>query len=277
MRQNYLKTFYSSRIRFYLLLILFLIFSSCNSLKVDTSTEESTTKSIQKIKNSLNDDDKKEFEDALKFIMFNQVELDDILAGTPQLTKQKMLDELHGKTANQIITEANLLKAKQESEELKEALVEIEKLESLKDSCEKAKNKLKSFVVHKSKFYKEKRRFRGPQPVIDLTVENKTKFPISKACFRGTIYSPERAIPWLIEDFCYSISGGIESNEKQSWSLIPSMFADWDKVSPPTTALFDVEVLKLYGPDGNILISSEIFDSTDAQKLIELKNDYNIK
>lgn len=130
-------------------------------------------------------------------------------------------------------------------------------------------------MVNKSRFYFEKQEFGGPKPVIDLSVENKTDSPISRAYFKGTIASPGRSIPWLVEDFNYRISGGLEPGEKADWSLLPNQFSAWGRVESPEGAVFTVEVVRLDGADGKALFDSDAFSENDKKRLEILQSKYS--
>ena len=92
--------------------------------------------------------------------------------------------------------------------------------------------------------------YMGNQPIIELTVENRTGQAISRAYFEGTLASPNRSVPWHKDTFNYSISGGLEPGEKAAWSLAPNMFSGWGKIEAPADAVFTVTVERLDGADG---------------------------
>ena len=182
-----------------------------------------------------------------------------------------MKSALHGKTAQDIIDEAARLTAERKAKEKQQALNEIKELELKKAEAEQAKAELKKFLVKRSRFYKQKQRYTGDQPIIELTAENNTKHAVSRAYFEGTLASPNRSVPWLKESFNYSISGGLEVGEEQSWTLAPNMFSEWARTQAPDDAIFTVIVTQIDGADGEALYSTSRFSERDSKRLSQLK------
>ena len=139
-----------------------------------------------------------------------------------------------------------------------------------------AKEELKKFEVLRSRFTQEEQKYRGKQPIIEVTVKNGTSTPVSRAYFEGTIASPGRSVPWHTDTFNYSISGGLEQGEEQSWRLAPNMFSDWGKVDAPADAVFTVTVQRIDGADSQPLYSVTDFTERDEKRLSELKLKYGI-
>ncbi|WP_275150672.1 DUF6694 family lipoprotein [Citrobacter koseri] len=269
--------------RFLVIGALALTLVGCDKPKVDASTDEAMKTSLQKVKESLPEDKRQEFTEATSTIMMNSIDMKALMAGafsgngdaiaTQQAEKAKAL--LNGKTGEEIINEANAILAERAAKEQQQAIKEIAELEQKKEDSEKAKESLRNFVVNKSRFYFEKQGFGGPKPVIDLSVENKTESPISRVYFKGTIASPGRSIPWLVEDFNYRIAGGLEPGEKADWSLLPNQFSAWGRVESPEDAMFTVEVVRLDGADGKALFDSEAFSENDKKRLEILQSKYS--
>ena len=261
-----------------LLIILMFLISGCSDPKIDASSDESMKESIQQIRKSLSDDKKEKFDDALKILAFSQINLKSIFAegaagvGTTEL---KMKEALNGKTGDEIISEAQRIKEQRKEKEKIQAINEIKELTEKKEKSQKARNALKSFKIERSRFYKKEQTYGEPKPIIELTVTNWTSHPISRAYFKGTLASPNRSVPWLVETFNYQISGGLEPGEEANWSLAPNMFSDWGTVDAPADAILTVEVEKLDGVDGKPIFSSRDFSKRDAERLDKLKKEYN--
>lgn len=264
---------------------LALLLSGCDKPKVDTSTDETMKASLQKVKESLPEDKRQEFSEATSTIVMNSIDMKAMMAGafsgngdtiaTQQAEKTKAA--LNGKTGEEIISEAKVILAERAQKEQQQALKEIAELKDKNAKSQQAKEALKNFVVNKSRFYFQKQEFGNPRPVIELSVENKTGTPISRAYFKGTIASPGRSIPWLVDTFNYPIPGGLEPGEKADWPLLPNMFSDWGKVEAPDDAIFTVEVVKLDGPDGKTLFDAEGFSEDDQKRLDMLVTKYATK
>lgn len=262
-----------------------LLLSGCDKPKIDASTDETMKSSLQKVKDSLPEDKQQEFSEATSTILMNSVDMKAMMAGAfsgngdaiAMQQAQKAKDALNGKTGEEIINEAKAIQAERAQKEQKQALQEIADLQDKRVKSQQAKEELKKFVVNKSRFYFQKQEYGRPRPVIELSVENKTNTPISRAYFKGTIASPGRAIPWLVDTFNYPIPGGLEPGEKADWPLLPNMFSDWGKVEAPDDAVFTVEVVRLDGPDGNTLFDAEGFGENDQKRLDMLMSKYSAK
>lgn len=252
----------------------------CSDPKIDASTDETMKASSQKVRESLPESKRAEFDEALKLLAFSQIDMKDLFAegmvGAGNL-ENKMRSTVNGKTADEVISEANKVKAERQARERTQALEEIKELEKKRQASAMARDELKKFEVLRSRFYMREREFVGKEPIIELSVKNGTNSPVSRAYFEGTIASPGRSVPWHKDTFNYSISGGLEPGEEASWSLAPNMFSDWGKVDAPADAVFTVTVEKLDGPDGETLYSVRDFGERESQRLAELKSKYGVE
>lgn len=253
--------------------------AGCSKPTIDASSDEAMKESVQKVRESLPESKRTEFDEAIQVLAFSQIDLATIMAGgaSSASIEAKLKGALGGKTAEEIINEASRVKAERQAREREQALSEIQELENKRIDYEKSKDELKKFEVLRSRFRFQEQRFMGKQPIIELTVKNGTSSPISRAYFKGVIASPNRSVPWLKDEFNYSIKGGLEPGEEASWTLAPNMFSDWGKVEAPADAVFTVTVEQLDGPDGESLFSTLDFDEDDERRLAELKRKYEAK
>ena len=262
---------------FFFVLILCMFASGCGAPKIDASTDENMKDSIAKVRSSLPDEKKEEFDEALAILAFDQVEFTDFIqeeATGVGTTEAKMKNAIGGKTGEEVIAAAQEILRLREEKEKEQAMLEIKELQEKRDLAEKNKKELAKFEISKSRFYKQEQEFMGDEPIIELTVKNGTKYPISRAYFVGTIASPGRSIPWLKKDFNYEIPGGLEPGEEASWRLAPNMFSEWGTVEVPKDAIFTVETERLDGVNGESLFDASIFDDDDLERLNELINKY---
>ena len=268
------------KLKLFVLVFLAISLVGCSKPTVDASSDESMKTSIAKVRESLPEEKRDQFDEALQLMAFSQIDLKSIFtegaAGVSNL-KGKMKDAVHGKTGEQIIAEASQIKLERERQQKEQALQEIKELEEKRRLSMNAREHLKNFKVLRSRFYKQKRKYMGEQPIVELTVKNGTPHAVSRAYFEGTIASPNRSVPWHQDTFNYSISGGLEPGEEATWSLAPNMFSDWGKVDAPIDAIFTVSVVRLDGADGKALYSSSEFGEREEKRLSELKEKYNIK
>ena len=262
-----------------LLPFIMLFIVGCSDPKIDASSDELMKESIEKVRQSLPEDKRAEFDDALKVLAFSQISLKGLFADGAsgvRTTEGKMKDALNGKSGEEVIAEAERIKKERKEKEKTQALSEIQELEEKQEKVNSAKNKLAKFEVIRSRFYKKKQEFMGEHPIIELTVKNGTSHPISRAYFKGTLASPNRSVPWLVETFNYRISGGLEPGEEAEWSLSPNQFSEWGTVDAPADAILTVEVEQLDGADGEPLFSSRNFSERDAKRLKKLKEEYGL-
>ena len=259
--------------------LLTLAMAGCSKPTIDASSDESMKASAQKVRESLPEAKRADFDEAIRILAFSQIDLAAIMAGgaSSASIEAKMKGVLDGKTAEEVIAQAAQVKAERQAREREQALAEIQELEKKRVDAEKSREELKKFAVLRSRFHFQEQRFMGKQPIIEITVKNDTNSPVSRAYFNGVIASPNRSVPWLKDDFNYSIKGGLEPGEEASWSLAPNMFSDWGKVEAPADAVFTVTVERLDGPDGETLFSTRGFDEDDTKRLAELKSKYGVK
>lgn len=245
--------------------------------KIDSTNEESLKTSIEDIKASLDSDKKEEFEEAMKLVMFQGLDLGSLMKdGSADNTFTDMRSKLDGKTADDIIEEAEKIKAQKELEKKEQAKGEIEELYKKKSKAKEDKKMLANFEVKRSRFYKRKsgNYYITEEPIIELTVLNGTDKAVSRAYFTGTLASPNRSVPWIKDDFNYSISGGLEPGEEVTWYLSPNMLSDWGDVDAPKDAILTVEVKQIDGADGEELYSVNNFGETEQERLSELLKNY---
>lgn len=257
---------------FFALSVLFIV--GCSNPRVDTSSDEKMKASIEKVRASLPEEEKVQFDEALQILAFKDFNFGDIMnpAG-PANIEAKMKESINGKTGAEIIDAAEQVKKERAEREKQQALSEIKELKEKQANAEVAKKELAAFKVIRSRFYIQKKEFGMDQPIIELDVINNTSYPISRAYFRGTLASPGRAVPWHQDEFNYKIPGGLEPREKAHWSLAPNMFSDWGRIDAPKDAIFTVEVVRLDGADGKPLYAND-FSERDAERLSELMKKY---
>ncbi len=262
------------------LAIALALLAGCSDPKIDASSDESMKASMQKVRESLPESKRKEFDEAMKVLAFSQIDMKDLFAqgaaGVGNL-EGKVRESLNGKTGGQVIAEAERIQAERKERERQQALEEIRELETKRAKSENAREELKKFQVIRSRFYLREREFMGKQPIIELTVKNGTGKAVSQAYFEGTIASPDRSVPWHKDTFNYSISGGLEPGEEATWNLAPNMFSDWGKVDAPSDAVFTVTVEQLDGADGEPIYSTREFTERDSERLKELKKEYGVE
>lgn len=258
-----------------MLVLATMAITGCSDPTIDASSEAKMKESVAKVRESLPEAKRVDFDQAVQLIAFSQIDMKSLFANGGDV-EGKMRDALNGKTAEQVLAQAKQIQAERKTREKEQALAEIRELVAKRDKAEQAKQQLDKFQVVRSRFYMRERQYLGKQPIIELTVKNGTDQAISRAYFSGTIASPDRSVPWHEDQFNYSISGGLEPGEEATWTLAPNSYSDWGKVDAPADAVFTVLVEKLDGPDGEVLYSTRDFSERDRNRLAELKKQYGV-
>lgn len=209
--------------------ILVLLLSGCGENKIDSSTNETLKSSIEEVKSPLSDEKKKEFEEAIQLLVFSGVtNIFELASADTNALQRKFRDSINGKTADEIIQEAQKVKEERIIKEVEEIRAKIAELKEKRSKAKKAQKHLEKFEVTRSLFYFQKNYYRS-EPVIELRVKNQTEHAISRVYFHGILKSPDRSVPWVEDDFNYQISGGIEPGEEVTWTLSLNRFGDWGK------------------------------------------------
>lgn len=268
------------------------ILIGCGTPRIDTSSDEKLKSSIQKVKDSLSLEQKKTFEDSLQIIMFSKINLGSMIMGVgnpsfPNNLTDSVKASLNNKSAEEVILEATKIKEEKAKEaerikqeqlerEKKEALEEIKKLEDRKAYAEQSKEELKKIEIINAQFKQAENKYISQkEPAIKLVVKNNTNKAISRIYCIGTVKSIGREIPWIKEDFNYSIAGGLEAGETATWYLAPNMFSKWGSVETPKDAFFEVEVVEIEGADNKSIASIRDFTEEENIKLQNLKAKFN--
>ena len=253
-----------------------LALGACARPKIDTSSDAAMKRSIARVRESLPEDRRARFDEALKIVVAAKVKLRIPAPGVPGVNpvEEEFRQALHGKTGDEIIAQAEAIEKERQERERALALGEIKELAERQIKAEAARSGLRTFEILRSRFYKKKMDSLPDIPIIELTVKNGTRHGVSRAYLRATLASPGRAVPWLTNDFSHRIQGGIEPGETATWECRMDMFRRWAVAQVPGDALLTVEVLRLDGPTGEPLFPSSEFPEEDARRLAELKEKY---
>jgi hypothetical protein len=249
-----------------LLVFIALLTTSC-SPKIDTSSKNKMVSSIEKVRQSLPENKRAEFDASLQMLFY--IQMSEYFLGEPDALSNSQLN-IDGKTGLEIITLANNLEKQEQEQKRKRVMQEIKELENKKVSAEKEKTELAKFKLVSSRFYKQKKYYKE-ELIIEFTMKNETNHPISGGYFIGTLASPNRSVPWLKELFNYSISGGLEPGEEITLRLVPRYSSELNTINISQDAVFTIEVRQLDGVKNKPLFSACKFTGEDEKKLRELK------
>ncbi len=235
--------------------------------KVSAANDEEMRESIEEVKRALPGDRRAEFEDALKTLVFADVEgLQDF--ADPEGMARRMRDKVDGKSAEEIISAAEQVKAERKERERRQATSEIEELRARLAS--ERGDVLDRFVVERARFRRRSDSWLGGVG-IELAVRNETGSAISQAHFHALLLTPGRAVSWVDTEFNYDIPGGLEPREPATWNLSVSS-GSWDKLPDDRhDFVFVVRPVELKGPDGEPITGQRFqpFHETRLRALAE--------
>ncbi|UCD32168.1 MAG: hypothetical protein JSV38_15665 [Desulfobacterales bacterium] len=264
--------------------VIILLIISCGEKRIDSSTDERLQKSLDSIRESLSEDKKVEFEEAIKAITISAMDSVFESDASPEDMAREIKNTLDGKTADEVIAEGNQIIAERSEKKREQLLGKIDQLknqisevngkiaeiEEKKAKADRDKENLKQFKVLDSQFYFHKDSFMD-RPVIELTVKNNTEHSVSRAYFYGVLATPGRSVPWVKDPFNYKISGGLEPGEQVTWKLSPNIYSEWAKAPKDRNDMvLTVTMKRIDGPDEKAIFDSE-FSKWDQNRLQELK------
>lgn len=245
------------------------LFSCSSDKEVDGESEDAFKKSLEEMKKSLPSEQREDFEKAVMALALDGTNLFEVAADTEGM-KRRMRDRLDGKTAADILDGAEEIRSERREQQDEQIVIEIAELTKRDADANDAKTKLKAFKIDKSRFYFDDSGLIA-KPIIEITVKNNTRSAISRAYFRGVLATPGRSVPWVEDDFNYSISGGLEPGESAVWSLAPSMFGDWGKAPKDRNDMvFTATVVRIDGADEEPLLDAR-FSDEDRKRLEHLR------
>lgn len=146
----------------------------------------------------------------------------------------------------------------------------LDLLRAANDEVARVQDSLAAFQVVSARL-EQRQGYIRLEAVIHLRVKNGTNHAVSRAYFTATAATPGRSVPWLDEEFNYSIAGGLEPGEQATWALEPNSFqGDWTRVRVPKDAKFAVNVVRLDNAEGDPLWGGAEFTKGDQQLLDSL-------
>ncbi len=247
---------------------LAVVLSACSEPTVNArGSDEDRTASITDVKDALPEERRDDFEDAMKSLVFADV---DGLAGLADAEgiQRRFKDRIHGKTAEEIIAEAakareekaaraaqreaerdaerQAREAEQKKREREAALAEIEELRNLLDGYRI--DVAQQLVVFEASFGTQDGGFMSIGRGMTLGVRNDSKEVVSHITFEGVLVTPGRTVPWVDDDFSYEVPGGLEPGETRELNLSTGFSGEWSS-APRDRAdmVFVVRAVELRG------------------------------
>ena len=210
-----------------------------NKPRIDISTDEKMKSSVERLKDSLNDEQKTKFEQALRYIAFDGLTLSDIMSAEDTIKRIK--DKLKNKSYDDIIEDANKIIKR-----------EITNLKNEKASSESAKKSLEDIIVQRTTITSDTSGFL-PRRILYMLVKNNTGRTLSTVAFNIKTFAPGREVPYLDDDFKYEIPGGIQAGETLEWKLEPNTFLndEWNRDVP--NGIIQIKAIACADANGTII------------------------
>lgn len=242
---------------------------------IKASTEKEFEKSMKGLSKGLSQEEKNTLLGAMGYLAIKDESIFSLLTPVnPDSFNEKVLSTWDGKTPNQIIKEANKERLTIKKKEVENVRAEIHELKLKKVMYDANAQELDNIIISNPRFYHRKEIFSN-QPIIEFDIENRSNTPLSRIYCHGIVSTPGRSVPWISEDFNYSISGGLEPGEKLHLSLAPNMFSEWgDKdAASRTDTVLSIELINFEGPEGDKIVPS--FSEYEEKRLGSLLENEN--
>ncbi len=200
--------------------------AGCSKPKIDASTDELLLITSDKLRESVPEQKRADFDQALN-VWTSQLVEDDGNSGAVTVGQSLETDiryKLNGKTTDEIISGAKIMAA----EELKKIEIISYELNEFNPSYEfnplnKASiEEIEEFGVMHYEFISYDAGSRVP--VFDVTFKNSSNYPIYSIYFEVVVTTPEYSIPYFNDSFGYPMPDGLEPGgiQRVTWANNPS-------------------------------------------------------
>jgi uncharacterized protein DUF6694 len=221
----------------------------------DTSNWNAYQQSSGAIKAKLNNDQLRRLEASLKYLLFEGVPVNDepvltnvvarVGVTNPGGVLSRLGPKIDGRTADAVVQNLSI-----------KLDAEIAQAEAILHSDGAA---LGSIEIGSPRYYWRRSGF-FEQPVIEFSIFNAGKTPISRVYLSAVLTTPNRSIPWVKQGFSRSFKGGLEPRERQLITYEPRS-GDWS----------DKQLRDLYKAELKVAVSN--FEYTNGQKMIAVDGD----
>jgi hypothetical protein len=175
----------------------------------DTSSWDAYQRSLAAIKAKLSNDDLRRLDTALKYLFIETTPR--IEMATPNVILARLGPRINGKSAAAVIQNLSI----KLDAEISQAAARLQSSDDVLGAVE---------IISPSYYWRRSGSLE--QPVIEFSVRNAGKFPISRVYFKSILTTPNRSIPWVRQEFVQNFKGGLEPREKQQVILQP--YGDWN-------------------------------------------------
>jgi hypothetical protein len=220
----------------------------------DTSSWDAYQSSAAAIKAKLSNEDLRRLDISLRYLLIDSLPkgalggqppaaVREILAN-PHVILTRLGPKINGRSAATIILNLTI-KLDTEISEVEARLPKVE-------------NVLEAVEVTSPRYYWQRSGY-IEQPVIEFTVRNGGKLPISRIYFSSVLTTPGRSIPWIKQEFVQNFKGGLEPRERQQITL------------PRDGAWRDPQLKYLPGAELKVVVTN--YEDASEEKLIAVDSD----
>lgn len=245
--------------------------AGCGPPTVDPSSYQKLEKSVGKLRQPMEEDQRARFDEALVYLVGEAavVRGDDAAGGTkpeppehPDLVLA-LYEPLKGLTADGVIAEARRMR-------LEEVQSAVDRLEALREGSDEAREILSRFHLQASRVYKRNKGFLE-WPMIEFKAENGTDQVVWLIHFRAALLRPGYDEPWLVEEFDQLVLNGLAPGERDLWRIEPEQQEWVTLIDPHPDFVFTLEVMRLEGLGDTVIAATEWGDIEAAQLALYAK------
>lgn len=253
------------------LFFLFLFLIGCGETRVDTSSYETLVKSLAKIRTSLPENKKKEFDEYSMLMAFYEVDLKKLVPGenVDKLSDARINVALNGKTGEEILAEGPKYKSDFEKLTREKLVQEHNKIAKKKNEYIMAKKMITVFKVVRSRLFKEKASGSDAMvPILEMNVKNGTDQAVYKVHFDWELSNPNNGESKGERGLVYEIPEGFQPNDAAVWK-ITSKITDLE-ISPELK--LKINITQLDDKNGEPLFGGNKLTEKEEERLAELKS-----
>jgi hypothetical protein len=241
------------------------VLAGCGPPTVDPSSYPKLEKSVVKLRQPMEEDQRARFDEALVYLVGEAAVIrgGDNADGTkPEPPEHPALvlalyEPLKGLTADGVIAEARRLR-------LEEVQSAVNRLEALREGSDEAREILSRFHLQASRVYKRNKGFLE-WPMIEFKAENGTDQVVWLIHFRAALLRPGYDEPWLVEQFDQLVLDGLAPGERDLWRIEPEQQEWVTLIDPHPDFVFTLEVMRLEGLGDTVVAATEWGDIEAAQ------------
>ena len=238
-----------------LAVLCFFLLSACVfDPAFDTSSWDAYQSSSNAVRAKLSNDDLRRLEVALKYLMTE---------GAPPMDGQLAINvggRIYPNTKLILARLGPKINGRSAAAVIKNLSIKLDtEISDTEARMQNAGNVLAAVEVESPSYYWRRSGFLE-QPVIEFSVYNAGKVPISRVYFRSALISPDRAIPWVQQGFVRIFKGGLEPREKQRLTLEPR-YGDWA----------DKQLRYLSNAELKVVVTN--FEDANGEKVVAVDNE----